>query len=339
VDDQPIIYWQDKQDDIVPYDASQVFLVNSKSIDVYGLNLYNIHIFYSTEIEIYNNSISGDFDAIISLYHTNNSQIIQNSITTMYVAILLTECENIEISNNYAEPALSGIYFPSVNYGILLLNTYDSQVRNNVLHDFHRGITLTNSFANEISGNVIENSFANGIILNSSQLNEVLQNVVFNSVWYALILADSSFNTISWNDFINSRSRCGEEFCSQAEVNLSGNDIQFNYWSDWTSPDKNFDCIVDNKYPLEPFDEDLMMFDSKPISRPIAYSNVMDNKFCSQRAEFSAFIQENKTEIYIGSSILLIMLVAVTIRKIIRKRRKAKSIETDLYPDEEINNI
>jgi parallel beta-helix repeat protein len=336
INGRTIIYWQNEDSKVAPLDAGQVFLVNSKLIEISGLHLFNIHVFYSTQVEIYNNSISGDLDTIISLYQSNDSQIYDNIITTEYVGISLTNANSILVSSNNLQNSFGAntqIFTRLDMYGITLLNTIDSQVQNNHIANFRGGIVLSNSISNNINSNIIANSRNVGISIFHSDLNEIMTNVVFTTVFYALEISDSAFNVISWNDFINSRALCIEEFCSQALVYSSGNEIKFNYWSDWTSPDNNFDCIVDNKYPLEPFDEEIRRYDRYPISQPISKSNAMDNKFCSQRAEFSFFVQENKTAIYIGSSLLLILVIFLLVRRIIKRRRKKPDEDVVLYPE------
>ena len=70
----------------------------------------------------------------------------------------------------------------------------------------------------------------------------------------------SGNNTIKWNSFIgNNVGGSSQAYDAYSE------DVLYNYWSDWTTPDDDFDQIVDVPYPLEGA---VMNNDPFPLAQP-----------------------------------------------------------------------
>ncbi|MFX1542405.1 MAG: right-handed parallel beta-helix repeat-containing protein [Promethearchaeota archaeon] len=184
-----------------------------------------------------------------------NNEIYQNT----YNGIWANYSTHLEIWNNT-------IYDDEL--GIWLRNSNSCQVFENLLFGNDNGIWISNqSTSNNIAFNRIfdpDNLNPNtcGIHLshNASE-NNILLNTVENSTEHGFYVeASSGNNTIKWNAFIGNNIGGTSQALDHASVN-----VQYNYWSDWTTPDANLDQIVDFPYALEGA---AMNEDPFPLTRP-----------------------------------------------------------------------
>jgi parallel beta-helix repeat protein len=293
--------------------------------------------------EFLNNTVDGK--AIIYWQNMQNEAILQdsgqvflvnsNSIEISKISsynIYVFYCTDVQISDNEISWDSDSIFSL---YAINLLRSHANTISNNVLKG--SGIYLYDSTFNKIHGNTVIYAKSNGLDLSeNSNFNILTNNVIYEAVNVGISIFYSFNNDILWNDFINSQLLYCQG-CSQVITNTVGNKFSYNYWSEWVSPDKNYDCIVDNKYQIATFSlgyEIIRIVDETPVTQPIAKSNAIDNDFCRFRAQINSTIKKYKTPLLI-IAVLILLLVLNRIRRRILKPKEDKS---DLYPNEGILN-
>lgn len=172
----------------------------------------------------------------------NNNEVYQNT----YNGIWANSSTQLVIWNNT-------IYNDEL--GIWLRNSNSSQIIGNLLFGNDNAMWISNqSNSNNITYNRIFdpadlNPNICGIHLShNAHENNFLNNTVANSIEHGFYVeaSSSSDNTIRWNTFIGNNVGGTSQAFDAASVN-----VLYNYWSDWTTPDANFDQIVDLPYVLE----------------------------------------------------------------------------------------
>jgi parallel beta-helix repeat protein len=206
---------------------------------------------------------------------TNN---IQSGIEIDYGRVC-TLRNNTLISNGEAGIRISSQQEPT-----------NCEIRGNVIISNTVGIQLEHSNDNEIKENRIEEAGDTGISLRYANNNTIEDNEIIESLGFGIAFLGSWDNIIRRNNFIHNR--CLIDYydeCSQAYSD-SVNEISHNFWDDWTNPDQNYDCIVDNPYILEGARE----FDFAPLTIPIADHN--SNIFCEFMEATPPIIKNNIEE-------------------------------------------
>ncbi|MFX1500152.1 MAG: NosD domain-containing protein [Promethearchaeota archaeon] len=171
----------------------------------------------------YNNTISGNtaknnsYDALSLYYGCNNNTLSGNNVNnnTDIGIYLYSECDNNTISGNNLKNNTQGIYLRSSNNNTISGNT----VNNNT-----DGIYLEKSSNNTILGNFIKNNQEYGITITDaeSQNNTIYQNMLIG-------ITNKYANDIGTNNYWNT-------------INIG------NYWENHTTPDAEYDGIVNNPY-------------------------------------------------------------------------------------------
>ena len=129
------------------------------------------------------------------------------------------------------------------SWAISLTDVRHGIIENNiaVLHDFC--IVLYSSHNITFLRNTLSNNGA-GIHMEDSDDNFISNNLINNSRAYAVYFDKNSDKNI----VINNRFIENNWLWAQAGDDGQNNIFKNNYWSDWVSPDTNFDGIVDNAY-------------------------------------------------------------------------------------------
>jgi parallel beta-helix repeat protein len=237
VNGKPLVYLEDVSDLSVE-DAGQVVLVNCDSITLRNLVLY------------------GNEDECILLWATNNTAILENSISGRQGRVRLVGSMNNNISRN----DLGTLYLNenSSENRIIENNMGDLQVwssSNNIVHGNNvtggknnLGIGLSFHSDNNLvfSNNVTETGY--GIVITYSSLNRIFSNnVIDNSVCGFYVDDESNDNTIFRNNIINNT----EQVMSFGGSNYWDNGFEGNYWSNYTGVDLNHDGIGDSHHVIE----------------------------------------------------------------------------------------
>ncbi|MFW9818143.1 MAG: ABC transporter substrate-binding protein [Candidatus Thorarchaeota archaeon] len=185
-----------------------------------GINLKNV-----TNGIIEDNVIINNFHGIV--LESSNGTLISNNT-------LLYNCIGTNISSSFNISIICNEFGENDYFGIVIYDSSKNEVINNKVHQNYAGIVLGGGAVN----------------------NEILDNVIYNNQWYGIYIAYiSSENLIKWNDIIeNNQGSC------QASDNGFNNVFEYNYWSDWISPDVEDPIgIVDFPYSIDGFalNEDL----------------------------------------------------------------------------------
>ncbi len=239
----------------------------------------------------YLDSISRSLDAIYMRNAKNGIVHANIAVNNRHGIFLDKGCQSINITNNLVEDSSeSGIRINSstnikVLYNEVNQNTYNGiwanwskyvDVVNNTVYDDELGVWLENTNSSSIIGNALygndnaiwisNNSNSNKVTFNriydpldlnpntcgihlshNAHLNDILNNTISNSAEHAFYVeATSGNNTIKWNSFIDNNIGGDSQAYDAASVN-----VLYNYWSDWTTPDDDYDQIVDIPYQLE----------------------------------------------------------------------------------------
>jgi parallel beta-helix repeat protein len=167
--------------------------------------------------------------------------------------VVLIGCRNITVKDQW---------MVNVGSGILLVNTFNSQVLNNRFNACNFGVYLWQSSNNVISGNnFLQNDY--GIYLDKSS-NNVLHDNTFNNASQAyvpnnLYLTSSSGNKIYRNNFIlyiyTNVNPVPQQVLSYSSAN-TWSDISGNYWSDYKGTDSNGDGVGDTPYVIDSNNQD-----------------------------------------------------------------------------------
>ncbi len=135
----------------------------------------------------------------------------------------------------------------SSDHGLLLFALTDCSVVNNVISGANDdGVSVVGSEFSNISMNTISDCIGVGIDVDQGENTTLSWNTIQRSDEYAIQLSDTCENyDVSYNTFEENGATC--QICDEG-IN---NDICFNYYSDWTSPDVDANGIVDNPYALD----------------------------------------------------------------------------------------
>jgi len=175
---KPILFYKNTHSNITPpLNTGQILLTNCSHITIQNLNISNVEkgmqVAFSKDITITRNSLTDCQDDHIFLYHTENSTIKKN---------IMTSSQNLGI-------------------GIKLHDSTNILVHNNQLIELNTGIILHKSDQNQIFNNVISNNIEGGIFVNyaNSTLNQINENQIIGNekgieLWY-----NANHNTLKNN--------------------------------------------------------------------------------------------------------------------------------------------
>jgi parallel beta-helix repeat protein len=241
------------------YSENNTLLANSIYENMVGISLTS-----SLYGKISMNTVFNNIDRGISLNNANNSEILNNTVYNQAYGIKLSYSNENSIIGNE-------IYLHS-QIGIVIVDWSQLNIieKNRIYTNFYHGIYIA-AYArfNLILKNTIENNNANGIEL-GGLLHYVL-NITISQNWIrnnngsgitsyfgynVTIFGNSIMNHINYGiNLLNSNSTSfliqSNQFINngiQVSDNGVNNLFQYNYWSDWLSPDSNGDYFVDDPY-------------------------------------------------------------------------------------------
>ncbi len=242
---------------------------------------YGMYVYGSPYAYVANNYVFESYYAAIELADGSpHSSLLNNTVIRNMVAHSLasTNSPNATVLHNKIYGAgTQGITIRYSNhsvvewnevqddyYGILLLFSWNTNVSYNTLIGNEIGIHARNIVNNSIiSHNILLNNH-DGIHSWNADSAMYYDNLIKNSTAFGLILEVSSNNQIFRNEFINNNPT-GNSQVTDFDNTFEENNVSYNYWSDYTSPDSNNDGIVDQPYSFlgNSVNED---------SRPLVYS-------------------------------------------------------------------
>jgi parallel beta-helix repeat protein len=250
-----------------------IFLNESSNNNIHQNNI-TANIFGSVvHKSSWNNSISGNNITNnwngINLYYASNNTVYGNNITNNEYGIQLESTSNNIVSGNHVTGSMYD--------GIWLNNSYNNIFcRNNITNNGKsetpescNGILLRNSSNNFISGNNITTNKNDGIYVEDhSNYNRISRNNITNND-DGILLLESSNNTVSGNDVKNNDggiflwyssnnwfyhsnfiNNTVQAYCLFS-INIWNNDVEGNYWSNYTGFDLNHDGIGDTNHTID----------------------------------------------------------------------------------------
>lgn len=204
----------------------------------------------------------------INMSYRNNVTIINLKIRSFYNGIFLLFSSNSTINENTVSNNTGhGIYgYHSSNNRIL--GNIITNNRCGVLFDYHSDhniidgnhiadnewvVELSQSSNNTISGNTLMNNHFYGINLALSLDNAIHGNSITNN-YYGILLDRSSNNFIHHNNFKNNSQQV--YISALGYTNIWDNNVEGNYWSNYTGVDLNNDGIGDTLHVLDAENQD-----------------------------------------------------------------------------------
>ena len=236
---------------------------------------------YSSNNVLLNNSIlqSRNTGISISEYSSNNVLLNNTILQSSRIGIDVIDSQNYIINNTVSDNGEWGIniHQDSNNNeiigntvtnngfsGICIENSSNNIIKLNIISlNNHEGIAIKTSSNNNTIGyntittdelviwgtsaNIIENNTlteASNLGLGTGSTDNHITWNTFTEASSLGLGTGSTDNHITWNDFINHEG---------VKDDGSNNIFEYNYFSDWTSPDINNDGIVDNPYLIDGF--------------------------------------------------------------------------------------
>jgi parallel beta-helix repeat protein len=159
INGKPVYYWVNQHNRIVPSDAGIVILKNCSGIRVQNLDLSGngngISLYYTNNSELLGNTLSDNYWRGIAVWWSQNNSIIGNQIAnTTYDGIELYDSDNNIISHNRILANEIGIYHRTESTNEVISN-------NQIIGNRHAGMTgpfdnsiITNNFIYENGGGI-----------------------------------------------------------------------------------------------------------------------------------------------------------------------------------------
>lgn len=171
---------------------------NSTVYDTTFSNIVNIHLAFSTNISIVNNTGFVPAHYGISLYKSHNNTLTNNTMTgfggwyTKYgsTGYLIEDSENNTLLDNTANYLV---------YGMQLISANGNYLENNTANYNKYGIYLWNSDANTFTGNTANYNGENGFTVLSSDNNTFTDNTANYNGKYGMYFESSSGNILTDN--------------------------------------------------------------------------------------------------------------------------------------------
>ncbi|MFC1899191.1 NosD domain-containing protein [Chloroflexota bacterium] len=255
---------EDKANTIIDGDGSQygIYIQGGPVGLAYGVEITNLTV---------QNCIWG-----ITIYNSTSNSITNNNVVNNNATgshpngcgIILSQSDSNTVENNDCSNNRNGIYLDNnCDYntvsnniasnneqsGILVMwNSHENTVSGNDIHGNKvHGISLyAGCDGNLIENNTIANNTMHGISLlgTGSDNNIVKGNTITENVDHGIIISNNcNGNEVYNNKFIDNGTQAAIVMYSEAIFNHP-KPIGGNYWSDWTSPDSDFDGFVDTPY-------------------------------------------------------------------------------------------
>ncbi|UCH31881.1 MAG: right-handed parallel beta-helix repeat-containing protein [Candidatus Bathyarchaeota archaeon] len=260
VENKPVYYWTNKQNETVPEDAGFVALVNCTNIMVQNLSITEngqaLLLAGTRNSTIIRNTFAGNIYGI-DLWLSSHNLISENNITNNEVGIEASNSSNNRISNNRladnydydieafysSNNLISKNDIQSENDGLQFYHSMNNTLYKNNLTGSHVSwdagiILLYNSSNTNIYGNNITSYGWVGILLDYTFHNRIVGNMIGNNghgIWMGITASNEIFH----NCFINNTIQAKFGMAVLSDVNLWDNDYPSggNYWDNYNGTD------------------------------------------------------------------------------------------------------
>ncbi|MDX1640653.1 MAG: nitrous oxide reductase family maturation protein NosD [Balneolaceae bacterium] len=269
------ISFMDDNAGILIHKSQNVLIENVTLVD----NFFGIYLSESHNITIRNNTLtaSGERETQsgngIHLWYSKDVNIHDNTIQGHRDGIYFEFVEDVTITNNLSEQNLrygqhfmfsdrcefTGNIFRNNGAGVAVMYTDKVTMRENIFED-NWGSAAYGLLMKEIrESHVIDNTFRNnsvGLYMEASNRNRIKRNDFTDNGWAMKVMANSMDNQIMENNFINN----SFEVATNSRQNF--NMFNKNYWSHYSGYDLDRDGIGD--VPHHPVRLFSMMIEKQP---------------------------------------------------------------------------
>lgn len=187
-----------------------------------------------------NSIINNNGDGVTLVDYSDHNTISNNIIRFNQLCGISSSESHGFIVNNIVSENKNGIYINSSWLNTVANNYVDANI------EF--GITIQNSIANTLANNTVSNN-SKGIYLITVG-DRMLNNSIISNTEYGLYLNRCRYNILLYNNFIGNTEQAIDDVNTAwpTSGNLWHDGVNGNFWSNWTSPDKDNDGIVDKPY-------------------------------------------------------------------------------------------
>ena len=237
IDDRPIVYAVNHQDERVSLDASYVALVNCTNMTVENLHLNSgggIVLAGTTNSTLGNLDVIGAMHCGIHLFRSNNNlihgcEVHQNNLGIGLESSWSNIIEYSDVVKNVGGVALSG-YEGGANQNRI--------VSNNLSNNRQYGLLISLASDNYVACNTVKDNYA-GIALSGNDVNQMDNLVCYNEIvnnTCGVQLFSSLCGRIYGNSFLNNGQQA---YISQSYADAwdDGYVCGGNYWSDYNGTD------------------------------------------------------------------------------------------------------
>jgi len=231
VDDKPVYYWVNHENESVPADAGYVAIVNSTDIIVENLS-----------------SLRSNYQGVLIAY---SSEII---VKNFELSDLYTNLQYGIVFANVSDSAIQNVTISDIDNSIWLECSENNRVQNNRMWSTRlggiTGVWLEKSNNNVVADNLLRNDYfvqaGFGIILQRSNNNSVTGNSISRNV-NGLSLSWSNNSLITHNNFLDNLQQVD---IRESVDNKFDNGYEGNFWSDYSGIDSNGDGIGETSYVI-----------------------------------------------------------------------------------------
>jgi parallel beta-helix repeat protein len=217
VNNKHLVYFEDVSDLIITNDSGQVILVNCENMTVKMQNLS-----YTS--------------CGVALIRTANCSISDCIFSNIGRGISLNHSDNNIIMNNFFKK----------NSFIVVEDSYNNTLNNNILQNNHVGILCMRSGYNTITNNNISNHIYGIDMYFGCIRNEIFSNVIFDQEYYGIKIGYDCFDNIFYhNEFFNNAVNAVDAGSNSWD---DGYPSGGNFWDDYTGKDNDGDGIGDTPY-------------------------------------------------------------------------------------------
>jgi len=240
INDKPFLFLVDEQDLVFDdVDVGEIILINCNNITVKNIEIsestYAMKLIYSNHCFISNNTFQLNKHSGIILDSCNYNTITDNFIysnSRMGVSLdseYLVPCGYNNISrNNIIDNWMHGVYISGSNNNIISGNNFQGNGFHPNIYYFGAGVFLEfDADNNKIYRNIIQNNYR-GISISNSFYNSISYNIIRNSSENGISLDKSGFNSIKFNNIIDNK-----KDVSYFKYLLLRNNLRRNYWDTW----------------------------------------------------------------------------------------------------------
>ena len=215
---------------------------NTLTNNIVNSNVYGIHMHYSSNNTLTNNTANSNSNYGICLAASSNNTLTSNTANSNnFYGIWLSSSSNNTLTSNTANSNVYGIALADSSNNTLTNNTANSNHISGINLYKSSSNTLTNNSASDNdygiflrvwgSGNTLTNNIVNsnvyGIALSSLSSNTLTSNTANSNSDYGICLYNADSNTLTKNN-ANSNNNSGIYLSSSSSNNLTGNTVSNN---------------------------------------------------------------------------------------------------------------